>query len=44
MLTNKLKEKMLVKKAHAVESSFTYIHTIALAITSQYDKYELLKG
>ena len=26
LLTNKLKVKVLVKKAHAVDSSFTYIH------------------
>ena len=43
LLTNKLKVKMMVKKAHAVDFSFTYIHIIASAITSQYDKYELLK-
>ena len=34
---------MLVKKAYAVDSSFTHIHTIASTITSQYNKYELLK-
>ena len=34
---------MQVKKAHVVDSSFTYIHTIASAIVSQQDKYELLK-
>ena len=43
LLTKKLKVKMQVKKAHVVDSSFTYIHTIASAIVSQQDKYELLK-
>ena len=33
---------MLVKKAHALDSSFTHIHTIASVITKQNDKYELL--
>ena len=43
LLTNKLRVKMLVKKAHALDSSFTNIHAIPSAITSQYDKYESLK-
>ena len=34
---------MQVKKAHAVDFSFTHMNTIAAVITSQYDKYELLK-
>ena len=34
---------MVAKKAHAVDSSFMHIHTIASTITSQHDKYELIK-
>ena len=41
LLTNKLKVKMPVKIAQAVDSSFTHVHAIASAITSQYDKYEV---